>query len=180
MVVVLVVLALALSIVAARGPMRSRTLEARFAASQIAEQLRLARTQAIATDRTVSLRLDLPARTWRVDAAAPHRIPEGPTLSMLSVGQIAGGQPADGQPRASPRPGLAPARRTGAISFAPDGSSSGGRIELADGGRRMQCQRGLADRPRGRRRGAVARACTPHPRPSLRPGAPTPASPCSR
>ena len=134
MVVVLVVLALALSIVAARGPMRSRTLEARFAASQIAEQLRLARTQAIATDRTVSLRLDLPARTWRVDAAAPHRIPEGPALSMLSVGQIAGGQP-PGQPGA---PGLSPARRTGAISFAPDGSSSGGRIELADGGRHMQ------------------------------------------
>ncbi len=139
MVVVLVVLALALSIVAARGPMRSRTLEARFAASQIAEQLRLARTQAIATDRTVSLRLDLPARTWRVDAAAPHRIPEGPTLSMLSVGQIAGGQIVDGQSPGQPdASGLAPARRTGAISFAPDGSSSGGRIELADGGRHMQ------------------------------------------
>ncbi len=135
MVVVLVVLALALSIVAARGPMRSRTLEARFAASQIAEQLRLARTQAIATDRTVSLRLDLPARTWRVDAAAPHHVPEGAALSMLSVGQVAGGQPPD-QP--ADAPGLAPARRAGAISFAPDGSSSGGRIELTDAGRRMR------------------------------------------
>ncbi len=138
MVVVLVVLALALSIVAARGPMRSRTLEARFAASQIAEQLRLARTQAIATDRTVSLTLDLPARTWRIGAAAPHRIAEGTALSMLSVGQLAGGQPPDQPAAPAGAPGLAPARRTGAISFAPDGSSSGGRIELADAGRRMQ------------------------------------------
>ena len=132
MVVVLVVLALALSIVASRGPMRSRTLEARLAASQIAEQLRLARTQAIATDRAVTFTLDVPARTWRVGAAAPHRIAEGTALSMLSVGQVA---TAPGQPDA---PGLAPARRTGAISFAPDGSSSGGRIELADASRHMR------------------------------------------
>ena len=123
MVVVLVVLAFALSIVASRGPMRSRTLEARLAASRIAEQLRLARTQAIATDRTISFTLDIPARAWRVGAGAAHLVPEGTTLSMLSVGQMAG----------SP----APARRAGTISFAPDGSSSGGRIELADGGRRM-------------------------------------------
>ncbi len=142
MVVVLVVLALALSIVASRGPMRSRTLEARFAASQIAEQLRLARTQAIATDRTVAFTLDLPARSWRVGSAAPHRVPEGTALSMLSVGQIAGAHPpdqTDAQSGAQPdAPGLAPVRRAGAISFAPDGSSSGGRIELADGGRRMR------------------------------------------
>ena len=139
MVVALVVLALALSIVASRGPMRSRTLEARLAASQIAEQLRLARTQAIATDRTVSFTLDLPARSWRVGTAAPHRVADGTALSMLSVGQIAGGQsPAQESPTQGDSPALASVRRTGAISFAPDGSSSGGQIELADGGRRMR------------------------------------------
>jgi general secretion pathway protein H len=139
MVVALVVLAFALSIVASRGPMRSRTLEARLAASQMAEQLRLARAQAIATDRPVSFVLDLAARRWRVGAAAPHRVAEGTTLSMLSVGQPEG-QAAGrgGGAAAGSAPGLAPARREGAISFAPDGSSSGGRIELADGGRRMQ------------------------------------------
>jgi general secretion pathway protein H len=135
MVVALVVLAFALSIVASRGPMRSRTLEARLAASQMAEQLRLARAQAIATDRPVSFVLDLAARRWRVGAAAPHRVAEGTTLSMLSVGQPEG---QGGGAAAGSAPGLAPARREGAISFAPDGSSSGGRIELADGGRRMQ------------------------------------------
>ena len=51
---------------------------------------------------------------------------------MLSVGQVANA------PNQPDTPGLAPARRTGAISFAPDGSSSGGRIERADGGRRMR------------------------------------------
>ena len=139
MVVVLVVLAFALSIVASRGPMRSRTLEARLAASQMAEQLRLARTQAIATDRTVSFVLDLAARRWRVGGAAAHQVADGTALSMLSVGQAEGRAPGqDPGGAAQGAPGLAPARRLGAISFAPDGSSSGGRIELADGGRRMQ------------------------------------------
>ncbi len=128
MVVVLAVLGLALTVVLSRGPLRSRTLEARLAASQIAEQLRLARTQAIATDRVVTFTLDLPARAWHVGAAAPHHVADGLALSMLSVGQVAGLAP----------PALAPARRLGAISFAPDGSASGGRIELADGSRRMQ------------------------------------------
>ncbi len=135
MVVALVVLAFALSIVASRGPMRSRTLEARLAASQMAEQLRLARTQAIATDRPVSFVLDLAARRWRVGTAAPHLVAEGTALSMLSVGQVA---LREGDVVAAGAPGLAPARRLGTISFAPDGRSSGGRIELADGGRRMQ------------------------------------------
>ncbi|HEY4174844.1 MAG TPA: GspH/FimT family pseudopilin, partial [Rhodopila sp.] len=58
MVVVLVVLGLALGLVIARGPMHSATLDARTAARQLAQALRLARSRAIMSDRPVLVRVD--------------------------------------------------------------------------------------------------------------------------
>ena len=110
MLVVLAILGLTVGLVLARGPMRSAGLEARSAASTIAGALRAARSQAIATDRPVTVLIDPAAHALRIGAAAPRRL-------ASSVGFTG---PANG------------------ITFAPDGSSSGGRIALATGPMRME------------------------------------------
>ena len=120
MLVVLGVLGLAAGLLALRGPPRSPAAEARVAAVEIAQALRLARARAIAADRPVAFLLDLETRAFRVGDGEWRRLPPGPALLLTAVsGQTLG-------------------ERLGAISFAPDGSSSGGRIELAVPGRRLQ------------------------------------------
>jgi general secretion pathway protein H len=81
--------------------------------------LRLARTRAIAANRRTRFVLDPAGHGFAVDGGRPQALPA--QLAALIV-------PEDGVPRA----------RGGGISFAPDGSSSGGTVELADGGRRMR------------------------------------------
>ena len=118
--VVLAVMGLMLGLVLTHGPMRSPTLQARAAAEQVVQGLRFARVRAIALNRPVTFSLDLEGHDFRIDGAAPQHLPE--TLSLAMVG-IAGG---------------ARARQDiGTISFAPDGSSSGGRIEMDGNGRRL-------------------------------------------
>ena len=73
-IVVLVVLALVATIFVGRGPMRSRGVEAADAARTLAGAMRLARSQAIATDRTVSFSVD-PARHLYVSGGAVHGLP---------------------------------------------------------------------------------------------------------
>ena len=58
MIVVLVVLGLVFGLVITRGPMHSATLDARTAAREVAQALRLARSRAIVSDRLVSVRID--------------------------------------------------------------------------------------------------------------------------
>ncbi|MBV9539488.1 MAG: GspH/FimT family pseudopilin [Acidisphaera sp.] len=118
--IVLVVLGLVLGIVVAHGPRRSPTLELRAAASQLAQGLRAARMASIASNRPVDLTLDVAARSFRIDGLAPHSLP--PNLALSAT--VSGGQVAAG--------------RLAGFAFAPDGSSSGGRITLADGARRAE------------------------------------------
>ena len=73
--------------------------------------MRLGRARAIATDRPQLFVLDLAGHRYRLDGEAAHALP--PQLA-LSISNVAG------------------------ISFSPDGSSSGGRVELAEGARRVQ------------------------------------------
>jgi general secretion pathway protein H len=108
--VVLVILALTASLVIARGPMRSAGLDARGEASTIAGALRGARAQAIATAQSVTVLIDPATRALRVGLAAPR---------ILSDRVVVG----------APRAG---------ITFTPDGSSSGGQVDLASGPTRMQ------------------------------------------
>jgi general secretion pathway protein H len=117
MIVVLAVLALMVALVVARGPQRSPTLDLRAAAGEVAQALRAARARAIATDQPVTFRLDLAAHAYVVGTTPPHALPASLGLVMTSVA------------------GETSANAAG-ISFAPDGSSSGGALDLVLGARR--------------------------------------------
>jgi general secretion pathway protein H len=118
--VVLAIMGVMLILVLTHGPMRSPTLQTRAAAAQVVQGLRSARARAIALNRPVTFSLDLADHTFRVDDAAPQTLPAALQLAVLSVAGKASRQ-----------------RDSGDISFAPDGSSSGGRIELAGNGARV-------------------------------------------
>jgi general secretion pathway protein H len=119
-IVVLAVLSLGLAILALRGPPRSAALEIRAAAGEMAQALRLARAQSIARNAPVRVVLDPGRGAWAVDGAAARALPPGIVLALRVAETEALGD------------------RLGAIRFAPDGSSTGGTIELADGHRRLQ------------------------------------------
>jgi general secretion pathway protein H len=119
-VVVLAVLGMALAIVAARGPLGTRTLSARAAAQELAAGLREARATAIRRNRPSLLVVDVASRSWRLGDAKPTRLPDHVALSA-AVG-------------AAETTGRAEAR----FRFLPDGSSSGGRVVLVDGRRSLQ------------------------------------------
>jgi len=117
--VVLAIMGFALAAVAAYRPHWSRGLDITAAASELAAQLRLGRSEAIRMNRPVELQLDLAGHRYRVGAALPKMLPQHLSIDLLTV--------------TGERRGAA----TGGIRFNPDGSSSGGRIVLADGTRRV-------------------------------------------
>lgn len=119
-IVVLVVLSLGLALLAMRGPPRSARLEIRAAAAEMAQALRLARGRAIAGNAPVGLTLDLARHSWRLDGAAERVLPPGYAIAIRAAATETAGN------------------RLAAIRFAPDGSSTGGWIDLSDGHRRMQ------------------------------------------
>ena len=119
MIIVIVVLGLALGMVVARGPMNSPRMEENAAVQRVAGALREARAAAIATDRPVGVAIDLTGHRVQVGARAPVALP--PEL-RIAVVTVAGETVGD---------------RLAAIDFAPDGSSTGGRIELSAGQRRV-------------------------------------------
>lgn len=120
MIVVLTVLGLILALVAARGPWTSAALTSKAAANELASALRETRSRAIASNRPVSLTFDLRGRAYRVDDRLVHRLPPGLALSLLTtLGEIRNDANAG-------------------IRFDPDGSSSGGRIELAEGRHKLE------------------------------------------
>lgn len=117
--VVIAVIGVLFGAVMARGPFRSRTLAMRGAAGELAQALRQARSEAIRTDRPVSLTLDLKDHRYRVGAGRAVALPSELDLAMLTT---------RGE-RQTADPG---------IRFDPDGSSTGGRIVLADGKHRIE------------------------------------------
>jgi general secretion pathway protein H len=120
MIVVVAILGLVLAMVAARGPLGLHTLTARAAANELASGFRQARARAIADNRPVAVNIDLAGHRWRVGADRPTELPRDLDIAVLTIaGQSAGGTAAD-------------------IRFLPDGSSTGGRVELKDAGRRMR------------------------------------------
>ena len=120
MLIVVAVLSLVLAIVATRGPMRSQTLEARATASRIEQDLRLARSKAIASNMPTRFVLDFATHTYRIDGGPSTALPRSVVLAVTAVSD---------ETRAE---------RLAAIRFNPDGSSTGGRIELADGQQRLR------------------------------------------
>ncbi len=118
--IVLAILGLALGLILTHGPMRSRTLQTRSAAAQVARVLRGARGQAIASDRPVEVVFDLAAHGLRVNGGPLQKLPPQVALSVVaSHGQTLGA-------------------RLAGFRFEPDGSATGGRVELAEGDLRLQ------------------------------------------
>ncbi len=118
--VVIVILALIGSLVLTRGPAHSQRLNIEAAVRQVAEGLRLARTEAIVRNHRVNFRLDTAGHAYDIDGMRPAALPASIGLSIVGLAEgTSGGQ-------------------MGAISFAPDGSSSGGRIDLSAPGRHRQ------------------------------------------
>jgi general secretion pathway protein H len=115
----LAVLGLALSLIAGYKPPWSRGLGLRATAAELAANLRLARSEAILSNRPVVLDVDLVGHRYRVGTGTPRHLPADISLELLTIaGEVLNG-------------------REGAIRFNPDGSSTGGRISLADGRRRV-------------------------------------------
>lgn len=105
---------LAVSVVGYKPPW-SRMLGLRGAAAEVAAGLREARAQAIQHNRPVSFSLDLENRRFRIGTGPVKPLPSGLAVTLLTI--------------AAQRQ----AGKEGAISFNPDGTSTGGRIGLAEG-----------------------------------------------
>ena len=120
MIVVLVVLGLMATLIVARGPPRSAALDLRAAAGEIAQALHDTRGQAIETGRRVVFHLDVRAHAFSVGDSAPRLLPASLGLNITGTSREAA------------------AGGSAGISFASDGSSSGGTIDLAVDARRFR------------------------------------------
>ena len=118
-IVTLAILGLALVIVAGYKPPWSSGLGLKGTASELASGLRLARSEAIASNRPVLFDLDVTGHVYRVGAGAQRRLPANLSIELLTIS------------------GEARNVGEGDIRFHPDGSSTGGRISLIDGQRRI-------------------------------------------
>lgn len=118
-IVTLAILGAALALVTGYKPPWSSGLGLKGTAAELASGLRLARSEAIARNRPVAFDLDVIGRRYRVGAGRERRLPADLSVELLT---IAGEQRGVG---------------AGDIRFNPDGSSTGGRILLAFGQRRV-------------------------------------------
>jgi general secretion pathway protein H len=117
--VVLAIMGLMLGLVVTRGPLVSRTLTMKQAASQLAGALREARSDAIGGNRRVAMNVDVRQRTFAIDGRQPQRLRGQFGISMLTTaGEVSNADVAG-------------------IGFEPDGSSTGGRIVLDDTGHKI-------------------------------------------
>ena len=113
--VTLAILGIALGLIVGYKPPWSSTIGLRAAAAQIAAGLREARSEAIAQNRPTSLDLDLAQHRFQVGSGPVRALPRDLNLALLTV---------NGERRNA---------HTGGIQFNPDGSSTGGRVSIADG-----------------------------------------------
>lgn len=88
-------------------------------ARELAADLQFARSQAIADNRPVALALDLLRKRYRVDGETLRPLPPQIAVGLVTI---------DGERQSA---------TLGDIRFNPDGSSTGGRIVLADGSRKI-------------------------------------------
>ena len=121
---VVALLGLVLGIVLQRGPVRSPTVDLRATAGEVARTLRQARGRAVASNQVVQVRFDVPGHAYAMDGDGPRLLPAALAIRFTSVAP--GARPAG-------LPGSLPG-----VGFAPDGSSSGGRILFGLGGRAIE------------------------------------------
>src|SRR5690242_11275953 len=84
-VVTLAILALALILVTGFKPPWSRGLGLEATAAELAAGLRLARSEAIVTNRPVALDLDLAGHRYRVGAGKERGLPTNLAIEMLTI-----------------------------------------------------------------------------------------------
>ena len=118
-VVVLAILGLALALVLGYGAPSRRGLDLRGSAAALASGLRLARSEAILSNRAVIFDLDLAGHRFRSGSGPVRQLPPSLAIDLLSI---------SGERRSA---------NAGDIRFNPDGSSTGGRITLAEGSRKI-------------------------------------------
>ena len=113
----LVVLAVISLVAAVSLPyLRFGGIDARTAAQDLSAELGLARARALATHHPANLVIDAGARRFGLEGALDHDIPRGLTLTWaLPSGQVEGNR--------------------AAITFFPDGGSTGGRLVLSGRGK---------------------------------------------
>lgn len=117
--IVLLLMGLVAAIVLSGRPPASPSTAARLAASEIASALRLARAQAIVSDRPVGLVLDVANGRYHVGASPPRALPGNLQLTLLTArGDVL-------------------SKKEGRIRFNSDGSSTGGRIDIVGGQRKV-------------------------------------------
>jgi general secretion pathway protein H len=119
LIVTLAVLGFALVLITGYRAPWSSALGLTGTAAELASGLRMARSQAIAENRPVAVALDLAGHRYRVGDGRPQPLPANLSIELLTVA------------------GESRGRTEGNIRFNPDGSSTGGRISLADGRRRI-------------------------------------------
>jgi len=119
LIVTFAILGLALLLIAGYRPPWSGGLSVEGTAAELAAELRLARSEAIARNHQVAFDLDTTGHRYRVGAGAPRLLPGDLSVELLTI--------------AGERQGAG----AGDILFNPDGSSSGGRILLAKTSRRV-------------------------------------------
>jgi general secretion pathway protein H len=117
--VALAIMGLSLALIVGYRMPWSRALGLQGTATQLASGLRLARSEAILSNRQVLFDVDTVGHRYRVGNAAPQSLPAALSIELLTISGEAG------------KPG------EGDIRFNPDGSSTGGRISLIDGQRRV-------------------------------------------
>jgi general secretion pathway protein H len=120
MLVIVAILAFSLVLIAGYRPPWSRGFDIEATAAELAGQLRLVRSEAIAGNRSEGLQLDLAHHLYRAGSAAkPRSLPPALGVQLVTITNERHSQ------------------NIGDIRFNPDGSSTGGRIVLADGARRV-------------------------------------------
>jgi general secretion pathway protein H len=116
---VLAISSLALVLIIGYRPPWSRGLGLQATAADLAAGLRLARSEAILSNRQVLFDLDTVGHRYRVGSSAPKQLPADLSIELLTIS------------------GEARKAGEGDIRFNPDGSSTGGRISLVDGRRKV-------------------------------------------
>ncbi|MGC2415786.1 MAG: GspH/FimT family pseudopilin [Stellaceae bacterium] len=115
----LAIVGFALVLVVGYRPPWSRGFTVDTIAAELSSELRLVRSQAIVENRPVALELDVKGHRYRGGSSAPRPLPASLSIQLLTIaGQREGAD-------------------VGSIRFNPDGSSTGGRIVLAEGPRRV-------------------------------------------
>src|SRR5438105_14274205 len=84
-IVTLAILGLALVLVAGYKPPWSSGLGLKGTASELASGLRLARSEAIASNRPVLFDLDVTGHVYRVGAGAQRRLPANLSIELLTI-----------------------------------------------------------------------------------------------